>query len=146
MRPVRPLSAVAITAAFAIVMAGCGASAATPAPAPEASPTAAPIPPFDGLVIDMIAKGQAFSTAELEVPAGAPFRILLDNQDKDFYHGIAIAQGETAAAAREAELVYKGEILPGPVIHAYDVPALEPGTYWFICQPHANMNGTITVK
>ena len=130
-----------------IAMAGCGGSgAASPIPTPEASPTAAPIPPFDGLIIDMVAKGQAYSKLELEVPAGAPFRILLDNQDTNFYHGVAIAQGDTAAAAREAELVYKGPIVAGPVLSAYDVPALAPGTYWFFCQPHSNMNGTITVK
>lgn len=144
MRPTRLLLLAVLSAVF---VAACGASGApSPAPTPAASPTAAPIAPFDGLVIDLIAKGQAFSKAELEVPAGAPFRILFDNQDRDFYHGIAIAQGETAAAAREAELVYKGEILAGPVVYAYDVPALEPGKYWFICQPHANMNGTITVR
>ncbi|HSO29519.1 MAG TPA: cupredoxin domain-containing protein [Candidatus Sulfomarinibacteraceae bacterium] len=143
----RPTRLLLLAVLGAVLIAACGASgAASSAPTPAASPTEAPIPPFDGLVIDLIAKGQAWSKTELEAPAGAPFRILLDNQDKDFYHGIAIAQGETPAAAREAELVYKGDIVPGPVVRAYDVPALEPGTYWFVCQPHANMNGTITVQ
>lgn len=129
-----------------VVMAACGARAASPIPTPEGPPAATAIPAFEGLVIDIVADGQVFSKTELEVPAGAPFRILLDNQDKDFYHGVAIAQGDTPALAREAELVYKGAIVAGPVIAAYDVPALAPGTYWFFCQPHASMNGTITVK
>ena len=129
-----------------VVMAACGSGAASPIPTPEASPSATPILPFDGLVVDVVVKGQVFSKADLEVPAGAPFRILLDNQDQHTAHGVAIGVGDTPAAAREAELVYKGEILPGPGIQAYDVPALAPGTYWFFCQPHASMNGTITVK
>jgi plastocyanin len=129
-----------------VVMAGCGSGAATSVPSPAGSPAATPIPAFDGLVVDVVVKGQVFSKTELEVPAGAPFRILLDNQDEPTAHGVAIGVGDTPAAAREAELVYKGEILPGPGIQAYDMPALAPGTYWFFCQPHASMNGTITVK
>jgi plastocyanin len=128
-------------------LAGCGASGAASAnPTPEGSPSATPIAAFDGLVIDVIAKGQGFSKTEMEVPAGAPFRIVLDNQDANFYHGVAIGVGDTAAAARDAELVFEGAILAGPGLQAYDVPSLAPGTYWFFCQPHANMNGTITVK
>jgi plastocyanin len=141
------VNAVLAAVVLTVVLTACGASGAASAiPTPEASSATAPIPPFDGLVIDVVAKGQAFSKLELEVPAGAPFRILLDNQDKNFPHGIAIAQGGSPALAREAELAYKGPIVAGPVITAYDVPALAPGTYWFFCQPHANMNGTITVK
>lgn len=147
MRPMRNISAVAVTASLVVLLTACGASgAATVAPTPEGSPAATPIPAYSGLVIDLVAEGQAFSKPELEAPAGAPFRILLDNQDEDFYHGVAIAQGDTPALAREAKLVYKGEILAGPGLQAYDVPALSPGTYWFFCQPHANMNGTIVVK
>jgi plastocyanin len=146
MRPARSISAVAFTAILAATLAACGASAASPVPTPEGSPAATPIPAFDGLVIDVVADGQVFSKTELEVPAGAPFRILLDNQDKQTAHGVAIGVGDTPAAAREAELVYKGEILSGPGIQAYDVPAMAAGTYWFFCQPHASMNGTITVK
>jgi plastocyanin len=145
--PARPLPAVAIAACLAVVLAACGGSgAATSIATPSASATATPIPAFDGLVIDIVAIGQVFSKAELEVPAGAPFRILLDNQDTRTAHGVAIGVGDTPAVARKAELVYKGQILQGPGIQAYDVPALAPGTYWFFCQPHASMNGTITVK
>lgn len=137
----------ALILAVGVVLGACGASgAAGPSPTPEGSPSATPIAAFDGLVINVVAKGQEYSKTELEVPAGAPFRILLDNQDQDFYHNVAIAMGDTAAAAREGELVYKGAVLPGPGLQAYDVPSLAPGTYWFFCQPHANMNGTITVK
>ena len=67
-----------------VVLAGCGgAGPASPNPTPEGSPAVTPVAAFDGLVIDVVAKGQAYSMTELEVPAGAPFRILLDNQDKD---------------------------------------------------------------
>ncbi|MFZ5853758.1 MAG: cupredoxin domain-containing protein [Chloroflexota bacterium] len=140
-------AALVLTLVLTLALAACGGSGTrSPIPSPTGSPAATPIAPFDGLVIELVAKGQAFSKTELEVPAGEPFRILLDNQDKNFYHNVAIAQGDTPAAAREAALIYKGEFLSGPGQRAYDVPALTPGTYWFFCQPHANMNGTIVVK
>lgn len=129
-----------------VVTAACGSGASSPIPTPEESPSATPILPFDGLVIDVVASGFMYSKTALQVPAGAPFRILLDNQDTSTAHGLAIGIGDTPAAAREAPLVFKGAILPGPGIQAYDVQALAPGTYWFFCQPHASMNGTITVK
>ena len=142
MRPVRS----ALTVFLVIALAACSSGPPAATSGPSASPTSAPIASFDGLVIDIVAKGQVFSKTELEVPAGAPFRILLDNQDTNTAHGVALAVGDTATAAREAELVYKGEILPGPGLQAYDVPVLAPGTYWFFCQPHASMNGTIVVR
>jgi Cupredoxin-like domain len=141
MRPTRGALAVALAACLAVLLAACGASG----PTSVGSPTAAPIPSFDGLVINIVAKGQQFSTKQFEVPAGAAFRVLLDNQDKNFYHGFAIGTGATAAEARAGKLVYTGAIVAGPVLHAYDIPALAPGTYWFFCQPHVNMNGTIVV-
>ena len=141
MRPIRPWAAV-ITAWLTVL--ACGGTSV--GPTTEAPPSPTPIAAFDGLVIDMVSKGQVFSKLELQVPAGAPLRILLDNQDKDVYHGVSIAVGATPAEAREATLLYKGDILAGPGIQAYDIPALEPGSYWFFCQPHASMNGTITVE
>lgn len=137
----------AIAASLAVILAACGTSGgASLSPTPVGSPTTPTIAPFDGLVIDLVAKGQEFSKAELEVSAGAPFRILLDNQDENFFHGIAIGTGATAAEARAGTLAYEGEIVAGPVLRAYDIPALAPGKYWFLCQPHANMNGTLVVK
>lgn len=130
--------------AISVALAACGSGVSGPGAPSSPSPT--PIPSFDGLVIDLVAKGQAFSKTELEVPAGAPFRILLDNQDKNFPHGIAVGTGGTAAEARAGKLVYEGEIVAGPVLLAVDIPALAPGKYWFLCQPHANMNGTLVVK
>ncbi len=147
MRFVQSLGAVAITACLAVVLAACGASGvASPNPTSVGSPTAPPITAFDGLVIDLVAKGQEFFKKELDAPAAAPFRILLDNQDENFYHGVAIGTGDTAADARAGKLVYEGQVLPGPGLQAYDIPALAPGTYWFFCQPHSNMNGTLVVK
>lgn len=38
-----------------------------------------------------------------------------------------------------------GEIFPGPATRDYDVPALEAGTYYFQCDIHPQMNGTVEV-
>ena len=128
-----------IAPAAAIVASSCGGvGSGTGVPVP----TGTPLPPFDGLVIEMVAEGETFSLSEIEVVAGEPFRILLDNRDA-YAHAVAIAVGETAAEARAAPSTYQGTFWSGPGLQAYDVPALEAGRYWFFCQPHANMNGTV---
>ena len=41
--------------------------------------------------------------------------------------------------------LFKGEIVTGPVVVDYAVPALAAGTYPFVCTVHPNMIGTLTV-
>ena len=42
--------------------------------------------------------------------------------------------------------VFKGEIVTGPKVVVYDVPALPAGSYTFVCTVHPNMTGTITAQ
>jgi plastocyanin len=37
-------------------------------------------------------------------------------------------------------------VITGPAQITYEVPALEAGTYTFICSVHPNMTGTVTVE
>jgi plastocyanin len=41
---------------------------------------------------------------------------------------------------------FAGEIVTGPKQIVYNVPALPAGSYYFSCQVHPNMHGTITAK
>lgn len=126
----------------AMLVAACTGSGAPP---PAGSPAPTPIPPFTGPTIELTVVGEAFSESTLQAPANARFRILLDNQDA-YAHAVAIAVGETAADARQAEPIYEGKFWSGPGLQAYDIPAMVPGQYWFFCQPHASMNGTLIVE
>jgi plastocyanin len=86
--------------------------------------------------VTIAANGLAFSTDTLTVPAGSPFTLLFQNQEP-VPHNVAIYTEEGG------ESLFTGEIVTGSDI-VYDVPALEGGEYYFVCDVHpADMNGTL---
>ena len=88
----------------------------------------------------------AYDIATLSAPAGEAFGIAFENQDP-FDHNVAIYSG-TATSADIFKLpeIYKGELFTGPSTRTYVIPALDAGTYTFVCTLHLNMVGTLTVK
>jgi|UniRef100_UPI00404AACBD plastocyanin/mono/diheme cytochrome c family protein len=125
---------------------------ATPVPAcwrgdVTASPTPEPTPtPSFSITLDIVAKMVAYDIATLSAPAGEAFGIAFENQDP-FDHNVAIYSG-TATGADIFKLpeIYKGELFTGPSTRTYVIPALDAGTYTFVCTLHLNMVGTLTVK
>jgi plastocyanin len=81
----------------------------------------------------------AFLESSFTAPAGAPFTIGFVNEDPAVPHNVEI-KDEAGAS------VYQGEIFPGVETRIYDVPALEAGTYPYICTVHPNMTGTATIE
>jgi plastocyanin len=154
----RPLLALTL-AASAFLVAACAstsapawtyappteAPAATPVPSGATEPT--PVPggsetPTDGgnasgavkiaaLNIDWVEK-------EVTAPADAPFVIEFDNQDAGIPHDIEIKDSMNAS-------VFKGDIVTGPIVTQYQVPALAAGDYAFVCTVHPNMIGNLKV-
>jgi plastocyanin len=100
-------------------------------------PSAAPSAPAADVSIS--AENIAFSTSTLTVPAGKPFTLAFDNKDSGIPHDVAIHD------ASGAEL-FKGEIIMGPKVIVYQVPAIPAGTYTFVCSVHPNMTGTVTAQ
>jgi plastocyanin len=82
----------------------------------------------------------AFSTSTMQLTAGQASTISFDNQDPGTQHNIGIYQD--AAYTNE---VFKGAIVVGPSTFTYQVPALAAGTYYFKCDIHPTMKGTVTV-
>jgi plastocyanin len=64
--------------------------------------------------------------------------VAFDNRDT-LPHNLQIADAG-------GKTVFTGEIVTGPAVKVYSVPALAAGTYPFICQVHPAMTGTLTVK
>jgi len=119
----------------------CWRGDATASPTPEPTPT-----PSFSITLDIVAKMVAYDIATLSAPAGEAFGIAFENQDP-FDHNVAIYLG-TATGPDVFKLpeVYKGELFTGPATRTYVIPALDAGTYTFICTLHSNMVGTLTVK
>jgi cytochrome c oxidase subunit II len=106
----------------------------TPTPQPSVEP--------GGTVLKLSANNIAFDTLELEAPAGKPFTIEFTNQE-EVEHNVAVlpAGGGTP--------IFSGERITGPdETIKYQIPALEPGEYQFICEVHPvpSMTGTLTIK
>jgi mono/diheme cytochrome c family protein/plastocyanin len=107
-----------------------------PAPSGPAAPTASAAA---GTVLQLVASGIQFTTAELEAPAGQAFTIEFDNQDAGVPHDVDIRD---AAGA----VVEDSDVFPGPEVRQIPVAALEAGTYTFFCSVHPNMTGTLTAQ
>jgi plastocyanin len=118
-------------ATVALAAAACGStSAAAPsAPAAPADPNA-PAVSADQL---------KFDKAEVQVPAGKPFQLTFQNKEAA-PHNVAIFTDSSASQS-----VYQGEIFSSAT-KVYDVPALAAGSYFFRCDVHPDMTGTIVAK
>jgi plastocyanin len=86
------------------------------------------------------AKGLSFDTKEIDLTAGQPTTITFHNEDAGIPHNIAIYTDDTLSTA-----LFQGEQFPGVATQEYQVPALDPGTYYFHCDVHATMNGSVVV-
>ena len=90
--------------------------------------------------LTVTAKSLAFSTKEIDLPAGQAVTLTFDNQDPGIPHNIAIYTD-----ASKAKNLFRGAEFPGVASQPYDIPALDPGTYYFQCDVHNTMNGTVVV-
>jgi plastocyanin len=112
--------------------------------APEAPPGEAPAPPEGeappGGAVPIAARGIAFDTSELSLPAKGQAAIAFDNRDAGIPHNVAIY---TEAGG---DPIFQGEVITGPAQTTYTFAAPQPGTYYFQCDIHPpQMNGTVTV-
>ena len=95
--------------------------------------------PVDPNAPVITAQGNVFTPATLTVKAGKAFGLTLDNKDSA-PHNIAIFKDASAA-----EGISIGEIVSSKSV-AQQVPALEAGTYFFRCDVHREMTGTIVAE
>ena len=90
--------------------------------------------------IKVVAKDTAFDTKEIKLPADSPSNLTFENQDP-FAHNLAIYTDESASG----EPLFTFEPFPGPATKSFPVPAIKEGEYYFHCDIHPNMNGTVVV-
>jgi plastocyanin len=112
------------------VVGACSASAYSPSAPPS----------IDADALTISANDLVFSTATLTAPAGEPFQIVFDNQE-GAPHNVAIYTDESTA-----EKILVEEPFSGPRVVIYNVPALAAGAYFFRCDVHPEMKGTLTAE
>lgn len=103
----------------------------------QSGQTPAPSVPANAEVLKLAAKDNAFDTQQLEAKAGAAFKIEFTNNDT-FDHNVVITDA--------SGIKFRGGYFKGPGTTTYTVDALTAGTYTFLCEIHASMTGTLTVK
>ncbi len=89
------------------------------------------------------AQNIAFDTDEIDLVAGKASKLTFDNQDAGTPHNIAIYPSESEISADAA--LFQGDLVTGPAKQVYDIPALDAGTYYFHCDVHPTMNGSVVV-
>ena len=114
---------------IAAIAAACSSTSAAPA-APSG-------PVADGPTI--VAKDMKFQTTSVEVKAGTNITVHFHNQDSA-PHNIAIYTDSGAGTP-----VSVGEVVTSSKADQV-VPALKAGSYFFRCDVHHDMTGTIVAK
>ena len=121
--------ALATVALAAAACAPANAAPGSPAPTVAAEPNS-PV---------VIAKDLKFTTASVNAPAGKPFAMNFENQESA-PHNVSIFTDSSAS-----QRLFEGEIFSSGS-RVYQVPALAAGTYFFRCDVHPDMTGSIVAK
>jgi plastocyanin len=133
------LGSLVLAGLLALVLGACSGASANPgagSPASSGSPSGAPT----GDAVTVTASNIAFNPTQISVPADKAFDLVFDNRE-GVPHNVAIYTDSGASTK-----VSVGEIFSGPGQKTQTVPALAAGTYFFRCDVHPNMQGTLVAE
>lgn len=84
----------------------------------------------------------AFDKYDIVVNAGQEVTVIFENKDVSVPHNLAIYKNKAATQA-----IFVGETITGPATITYKFTApTTPGSYYFRCDTHPNMNGALIVQ
>lgn len=92
-------------------------------------------------LLTVVARGVAFDTDRITVPADQPAHIRLDNIDAGIHHNIAVYRDRQAS-----DLVARGRLFDGPNVRDYRFDGFSAGSYYFQCDLHPAMNGAFIAE
>ncbi|HVM24227.1 MAG TPA: cupredoxin domain-containing protein [Candidatus Limnocylindrales bacterium] len=122
-----------LTALLVLALAACGG---TPAPVPGGGATAT----VTNGEVAVIADDLDFDVDTIQAPAGEAFVIRLTNNE-NVPHNLSVYTEQGGERIALGQIINEGEV------DEIEVPALEPGEYFFVCDLHVNeMQGTLVVE
>ncbi len=125
---------------FAVVASACGGGDdAAPQTAGSPADGGGPCSP-SGTTVQVTAKNLAFDKKCLAAPANQRFTIEFSNQDAGVPHNISVFPDQSGG-----EPLIQGDVVTGVTKITYNGPALEAGSYFFVCEVHPPMQGTFVV-
>ena len=86
------------------------------------------------------AENLSFDRDTLSFPADTASTLTFQNNDAGMPHNVAIYTDESAS-----EALFTGDLVTGVDTATYDIPAMPAGSYYFHCDVHPTMHGTVTV-
>lgn len=131
----RPVAATILSLSLALALAACGDSTETDDGGSAGGGTVAVV---DG-VVEMTADDLEFDASVIEAPAGQPFTIAFTNLESNV-HNVAVYVEEGG------EPIVIGDVIGENESDDVEVEGLAAGTYYFRCDVHPEMEGTIVVE
>ena len=111
------------------------------AAAEEAGGHAAAEEEAGGSGLNIAAQDLQFSSDTVTLPAEEEAQLAFANDDaSSIQHNVAIYEEEGGPE------LFVGEVIPGGQSITYDIDPLKKGEYYFQCDLHPGMNGTVTVE
>ena len=128
-----------LSLSLALALVACGGGDDGSPAASDGASAGGTVAVVDGNV-DISADDLVFDASVIEAPAGEEFTITFTNLESQ-PHNVAV---DTEEGGDE---IVTGEVITGPdATTTITVPALDPGEYYFVCDVHPDMNGTIVVE
>jgi plastocyanin len=140
--PFAYLAMIALMASVLFILAGCSKTSTPVAATTTVKPTTA-VNTTGGspVTINLVAKGMAFDTKTITVPAGAAVTINFNNQDT-VPHNFSLFTDSTATPPA----LFQGQIVKAATITYTFTAPTTPGTYFFRCDIHPTiMTGSFIV-
>jgi plastocyanin len=91
--------------------------------------------------VTVVAENTAFDTDEIRLPADTPTALTLDNRDAA-PHNVSIYENAEASG----EPLFTFEPITGPAVEPFPVEPIPEGEYYFRCDVHPTMEGTVVVE
>ena len=91
--------------------------------------------------LTITAANVAFDTDTLTIPAEGAELLFINDDAPSVPHNVAIYEDDSTSAE-----IFVGDQIPGGQEITYEIPAHEPGEYYFQCDVHPAMNGTATFE
>jgi plastocyanin len=94
--------------------------------------------------VTVVAKNLQFNPRSITASVGQPLTVTLDNQDAGVQHNIAFFTNRSATTLLTSDS--RMDIFPGVAQKSFTFTPSRAGTFYFHCDVHPDMNGSLIVK
>lgn len=128
-----------LTLALAVALGACSAAEPSTEAAGASDGNAGGTVAVTGGIVELSADNLEFDASVIEAPAGEPFTIVFTNLETE-PHNVAIFVSEGGESIVASDPIGEGET------QELEVEGLAAGTYYFRCDIHPEMEGSIVVE